>query len=42
MVIFLSFGSYILQSKFQDKNRFKCPNEAAIGKSLENANSDNY
>ena len=26
---------------FQDKNRFVCTDEAAIGKSLEVANSDN-
>ena len=43
MVVFLCFGNYILQSNlisFQDKNRFKCTNEAAIGKSLKIANSD--
>ena len=27
--------------KFQDKNKFKCTNEAAIRKSLEIANSNN-
>ena len=26
----------------QDKNKFKCANEAAIGKSLEIVNNDNY
>ena len=42
IVVFLCFGSYILQANLiQDKNRFKCTNEAAIGKSLEIANSDN-
>ena len=42
MVVLLYLGGYILQSdQFRDNNRFKCTNEAAIGKSLEIANSDN-
>ena len=42
MAVFLCFGSYILLSNlFQDKNTFKCTNEAAIEKSLEIENSDN-
>ena len=41
MVVFLCFGRYILRPNLiLDKNKFKCTNEAAIGKSLEIANSD--
>ena len=39
MVVFLCFGSYILQSSLiQDRNKFKCTDEDAIEKSLEIAN----
>ena len=39
---FLCFGSYILQSNLISRqNKFKCTNEAAIGKSLEIANRNN-
>ena len=41
MVVFLCFGSYILQSNLQDKNKFKYTNKAAIRKSLKIVNSDN-
>ena len=43
MVVFLCFGSYILQflESNLDKNKFKCTNKAAIEKSLEIVNSDN-
>ena len=37
-VLEVTFYSLI---KFQDKIKFKCTNEAAIGKSLEIVNSDN-
>ena len=41
MVVFLCFGSYMSQSNLiQDKNRFRCIKEAAIGKSSTIANSD--
>ena len=42
MVVFcvLKVTFYSLVS-FRDRNKFKCANEAAIGKSLEIANSDN-
>ena len=33
MLVFLCFGSYILQSiQFQDKNKLKCSDKAAIKK----------
>ena len=42
MVVFLCFGSYILQSNLiSNKNKFKCTNQAAIGKPLEIVNSNN-
>ena len=45
MVVFLCFGSYVLVFysliPFHDKNKFKRTNEAAIGKPLKIANSDN-
>ena len=38
----MCFGSYILQfNLISRKNKFKCTNKAAIGKSLEIVNSDN-
>ena len=42
MVIFLCFEVTLQSNLFQNKNRFKCTNEAAIGKSLGIADSDNY
>ena len=44
VVVFLCFVSYILQSNLISRQkyfRFKCTNEAVIGKSLKIANSDN-